>query len=209
MRVLVVFNHPYEGSYCNAILESVKNALERSHQEIDLIYLDKEEFDPVMREKDLKAFVLAAKKEHQSYALLDEKVREYKRRIEQADHLVFIFPIWWELMPALTKGFIDKVIFPGIAYDYNEQGNRMLCRLKNLKGVTMISTMNTPAIAYSLLFGNAIKKALLLGTFWKIGVKNRKWINLNFVKFVSDQKRRKWLLKIEKHIEKLPLTNLN
>ncbi|WP_089153689.1 NAD(P)H-dependent oxidoreductase [Photobacterium proteolyticum] len=49
--------------------------------------------------------------------------------MERADHIVFIFTIWWELMPALTKGFIDKLIFPGIAYDYNSKGARMYCKL--------------------------------------------------------------------------------
>lgn len=203
MRVLIVFNHPYDGSYCTAILEAVKKGLQSAQHEIDLIHLDDDEFDPVMRSKDLKAFVLAAKKPQISYDLLDEQVKDYKDRIEQADHLVFIFPIWWELMPALTKGFIDKIIFPGIAYDYNDKGNRMVNRLTKLKGVSMITTMNTPAVAYWALFGNAIKKALLLGTFWKIGIPNRKWISLNFVKFTSQSKREKWLHQIEQRFKKL------
>lgn len=203
MRVLIVFNHPYDGSYCKAILEAVKKGLQSAQHEIDLIHLDDDEFDPVMRSKDLKAFVLAAKKPQISYDLLDEQVKDYKDRIEQADHLVFIFPIWWELMPALTKGFIDKIIFPGIAYDYNDKGNRMINRLTKLKGVSMITTMNTPAVAYWALFGNAIKKALLLGTFWKIGIPNRKWISLNFVKFTSQSKREKWLHQIEQRFKKL------
>ncbi len=92
-------------------------------------------------------------------------------------------------MPALMKGFIDKVIFPGIAYQYKDTGLGMYSLLDNLKGVTMITTMNTPpSFAYRLLFGNAIKKAMLLGTFWKIGVKNRKWINYAQVKPASDKK---------------------
>lgn len=100
-------------------------------------------------------------------------------------------------MPALTKGFVDKVIFPGIAYDYAPSGKGMICRLDRLKGVTMITTMNTPALAYWLAFGNAIKKALFMGTFWKIGIKNRRWISFNSVKFVKPEKREKWLRDVE------------
>ncbi|MCG7588434.1 NAD(P)H-dependent oxidoreductase, partial [Photobacterium sp. OFAV2-7] len=169
MRVLIVFNHPYEMSFCNAILKAVKRGLDEGNHDIDLIHLDNDNFDPVMRGKDLQAFALARTDPERSQQLLDEQVLDYKQRIERADHIVFIFPIWWELMPALTKGFIDKLIFPGIAYDYNSKGTRMFSKLDKLKGVTMITTMNTPSIAYRLLFGNAIKKALLLGTFWKIG----------------------------------------
>ena len=190
MRVAIVFNHPYEGSYCNAILGAITTGLQKGEHEIDLIHLDNDGFNPVMTAADLKAF--------RDKKPIDPKVLEYKERIEQADHLVFVFPIWWELMPAMTKGFIDKVIFPGVAYDYTNASNtRMKPLWTKIKGVTMITTMNTPGLLYRLLFGNAIKKAMILGTFWKIGFKKRKWISLNMVKMVSDKKRKKWLENIE------------
>lgn len=167
--------------------------LTQAGHDVDLIHLDKDNFDPVMREKDLKAFVMAKDQPQQALAMLDPQVLDYKTRLQAAEHLIFIFPIWWELMPALTKGFIDKLVFPGIAYHYNARGTRMHCDLGKLKGVTMITTMNTPSLAYRLLFGNAIKKALLLGTFWKIGIKQRHWLNLSYVKFAADNKRQRWL----------------
>ncbi|WP_375748834.1 NAD(P)H-dependent oxidoreductase [Vibrio sp. HN007] len=197
MRVLVVFNHPYERSYCNSILESIKEGLAEGHHEFDLIHLDNDNFDPVMRSKDLQAFAIARNDPEQAYKLLDPQVLEYKLRIERAEHIVFIFPIWWELMPALMKGFIDKLIFPGIAYEYRGKGTGMATTLTNLKGITMVTTMNTPSIAYKLLFGNAIKKAVMMGTFWKIGIKNREWINLTNVKGVSNNKRQQWLSSIQ------------
>ena len=196
MKVAIIFNHPYDGSYCNAILNSVTAGLLKASHEVDVMHLDKDNFDPVMRAKDLAAFVTAKYNAHNSYEALDEKVMNYKQRLEQADHLVFIFPIWWELMPAMTKGFIDKVIFPGVAYDYKPNGF-MIKRFKGLKGLTLITTMNTPKFAYKLIFGNAIKKAFFTGTFWKLGYKNRKWINLSMVKSVSQKKRKKWLFEIE------------
>lgn len=171
--------------------------LDGGQHEMDVIHLDEDQFDPVMRSKDLQAFTIAKTDPERAFTMLDEQVLDYKQRVESADHIVFIFPIWWELMPALTKGFIDKLIFPGIAYNYKEKGLGMYSLLKRLEGVTMITTMNTPSLAYRLLFGNAIQKALLLGTFWKIGIKKRKWINLTNVKFSSDQKRAKWLRDIE------------
>lgn len=197
MRVLIVFNHPYERSYCNSILDSIKEGLEEGKHEFDLIHLDNDNFDPVMRSKDLQAFAIARNEPDKAYKLLDPQVLEYKQRIERAEHIIFIFPIWWELMPALMKGFIDKLVFPGIAYKYSCGGTGMTCTLAKLRGVTMITTMNTPSITYKLLFGNAIKKALLMGTFWKIGVKKREWINLTNVKGVSNNKRQKWLSSIQ------------
>lgn len=190
MKVVIIFNHPYDGSYCNAILKSVTLGLQQANHEIDLIHLDKDGFNPVMTAADLKAF--------RDKNPVDPKVISYKNRIEQADHLIFIFPIWWELMPALMKGFVDKVIFPGVAYDYTNASNtRMKPLWSKLKGLTMITTMNTPNYLYALIFGNAIKKAMILGTFWKLGYKNRKWISFNEVKQVSKEKREKWLGDLE------------
>ncbi|MBK0369839.1 NAD(P)H-dependent oxidoreductase [Flavobacterium agrisoli] len=196
MKVVIVFNHPYEGSFCNAILESVSNGLMKAKHTIELIHLDKDNFNPAMTAADLKGF--------RDKKPVDPKVIEYSNKIKNADHIVFIFPIWWELMPAMTKGFIDKVIFPGVAYDYtNESNTRMKPLWNNIQGVTMITTMNTPNWLYWLLFGNAIKKAMMLGTFWKIGFKNRKWISFNQVKMVSNEKRKKWLNKLENNFAEL------
>ncbi|MCL9806203.1 NAD(P)H-dependent oxidoreductase [Flavobacterium amniphilum] len=190
MNVLIVFNHPYEGSYCNSLLNAVQNGLRLAAHSIDLIHLDKEGFNPVMTAQDLKAF--------RDKKPVDNQVIGYQERLKNADHLIFIFPIWWELMPALMKGFVDKVIFPGLAYDYaNSSNTRMRPLLENIKGVTVITTMNTPGFIYRWFFGNAIQRALIRGTFWKLGYKNRKWISYNRVKMVDHQKREKWLRKLE------------
>jgi putative NADPH-quinone reductase len=196
MKATIVFNHPYDGSFCNAILKSVTTGLKKGNHTIDVIHLDKEGFNPVMTGADLTAF--------RDKKTIDPKVIGYNNRIKDADHLIFIFPIWWELMPAMTKGFIDKVIFPGVAYEYKTASNTTMKPLwTNIKGVTMITTMNTPGIAYWGIFGNAIKKAVMTGTFWKTGFKNRKWISFNMVKMVSVEKRKKWLTEMENRFENL------
>ena len=204
MRVVVIFNHPYENSFCAAILKSVQKGLLAGSHQCDVIYLDRDDFDPVMRSKDLQAFVMARTDPESAEQLLDAQVLDYKERLRDAEHLILIFPIWWELMPALMKGFVDKVIFPGIAYDQtNGRGAGMVSKLKQLKGVTVITTMNTPSIIYRFVFGNAIKRALLTGTFWKIGIRNRKWISFSNVKSRTNEKRQAWLARIENDMRHL------
>ena len=195
MRVVIVFNHPYNGSYCNSILKSVERGLSKAGHEIDVIHLDQDQFNPVMTAEDLLAF--------KNKKCVDSQALEYIQRIKAADHLVFIFPIWWELMPALMKGFIDKVIFPGETYDYTSSGYRMTTLLDNLKSATVITTMNTPTIMYKLMYSDAIKKALIKGTLKKSGIKNVNWLSLNMVKSSSSKKREKWLQKIEKRFTEL------
>ncbi|OJW36854.1 MAG: NADPH:quinone reductase [Sphingobacteriales bacterium 46-32] len=194
MKVVIVFNHPYEGSFGNAILNAVTKGLKDANHEIDLMHLDNDEFNPVMSKADLKAFV--------DHKPVDPQVIDYNERLEKADHLIFIFPIWWDLMPAMTKGFVDRVLTPGVVYDHHPRGFGLVPLLKNLKGVTVITTMNKPKIMYSLLIGNLIKRAMIKSVFKTMGYKNLKWISYNMVKSVSQEKRVKWLTDIEKRFSK-------
>ncbi len=194
MRTAIVFNHPYEGSYCNAILNAVTKGLQKANHEIDLMHLDKDNFNPVMTSADLKAFV-----EHQP---IDPQVIDYNERLKKADHLIFIFPIWWDIMPATTKGFIDRALFPGVMYDHHPRGFGLVPLLKNLKSITIITTMNKPGIMYSLLIGNLIRKVMLRSVFKTMGYKNLRWISFTSVKSVSQEKRVKWLADIENKFAK-------
>lgn len=194
MRTVIVFNHPYEESYCNAILESVTKGLEKSTHEVDVINLDKDQFDPRMTSADLKAFV--------EHTAVDPQVIDYQERIRTADHLIFIFPIWWDIMPATTKGFIDRVLSPGLAYDHHPRGFGLVPLLKNLKSITIITTMNKPAIMYSLLIGNLIRKVMVKSVFKTMGYKNVNWISFTSVKRVSQEKRVKWLNELENKFSK-------
>ena len=190
MKTVIVYNHPYKGSFCHALLESTKKGALKAGHEVDIIDLDSDHFNPVMTGEDLLAF-----RNHQA---IDKQAIEYIKRIKQADHIVLIFPIWWELMPAMTKGFIEKVMFPGSTYSYTKSGHGMKTMLSKLKSTTIITTMNTPNVMYKFIYGNAIKKALIKGTFKKSGCKNVEWYSFNMVKSSSAKTREKWLNKIEK-----------
>ena len=190
MKVLVVLSHPYHGSYCYAITKSVLAGLERGNHEADFLHLEEDGFNPVMTAADLQGY--------SSGTAVDPKVLEYQRRIQEADYLVFVFPIWWELMPAVLKGYFDKVYLKHFAYKEGKNG-RFVTPLTNIRGVTMITTMTVPGFIYRMWFGNAIHRAMIRGTFHKIGMnkKTLRWINFDSVKSVSHEKRTQWLSEIE------------
>lgn len=195
MRTIIVFNHPYEGSYCNAILESVIAGLKKSRHDVDLIHLDKDKFNPAMSQDDLKSFL--------AHKPVDPQVIDYVNRLKKADHLIFIFPIWWDIMPATTKGFIDRVLFPGVVYEHHPRGFGLIPLLKGLRGITIITTMNKPRIMYSLLIGNLIRKVMIKSVFKTMGYKNLNWISFTSVKSVRQETRVKWLLDLEKRFSKI------
>lgn len=99
-------------------------------------------------------------------------------------------------MPALTKGFIDRVIFPLVAYGYGPDG-AMQSRLEKLKRVTVVTTMNTPADVYESRYGNALSMALFRGTFETIGIKNSHWMSFNMVAQARPEQREHWLDRVE------------
>lgn len=188
MKTTIVYNHPYEGSFNHVILERAVETAEKAGQEVQVIDLDKEKFNPVMSSQDLLGFV--------KHEQVDPQAKHYGELLAKSQHLVLIFPIWWELMPAMMKGFIDKVVFPGSFYDYKPNGLQMQRKIEGLETITIITTMNTPKSLYRFLYGNAIQKALVRGTFKKAGYKDVKWLSLNQVKQSSQEQRAGMLYRV-------------
>src|SRR5262249_30762783 len=110
---------------------------------------------------------------------VDPLVLDYQRRLLAADHLAFAFPVWWEAMPAATKGFLDRVLTKGVMYEElpHARGNPFRNRMTRLGGVTVMSVMTTPDKAYRWWFRDPLTKIMFKGTFAKIGVRNLTWLN--------------------------------
>lgn len=195
MRVLLVADHPYSGAFTHALVASAKRGLTTAGHQIDLIDLHEDGFDPVMHGKDLAAWRVGQN--------VDPLVADYQQRLVAADYLILAFPIWWELMPAMTKGFIDKVVAKDVAYSQPKAGGLMTGRLTRLQGVSMLTVMASPDVAYRLVFGNPITKAVFRGTFRKIGVKRLKWVNHSNPAAKTPEQREAMLESMESRFGKL------
>lgn len=206
MNVLIIFDHPYgalaseniphQRSYSAALLTSVMRGLTTKGHTIDLIDLHADGFDPVMSREELAAW--------RQKKTTDPLVANYQQRLMAADHIVFLFPIWWEAMPALTKGFLDKVFAKGIVYEEIKPGRPFKCLLTNLQGVSLLTVMNTPDFFYRWIFGNPITKILFRGTFRKMGIrKNLHWYNYAGMSDRSLEERVKHLNKTEQRFARL------
>lgn len=193
MRILVVFDHPYQQSYCAALLQAIREGAAAAGHELDLIDLFREGFDPVLKQEELKRYA-------EGYTD-DPQVIDYQKRIDEADHLVLIFPIWWQVMPALTKGFLDRVLLPPWAFEETE-GIVPSGKLRHLSA-TVLTTMGFPHWYYRIHFGNALKGALLRGTLGFVGIRKRRWLNCGNIARVSDAKRRRDLRRVRRSFEKL------
>lgn len=205
MKFLIVFDHPYGASssentphhrsYSAALLAAVMRGLSTKGHTSDLIDLHADGFNPVTSAEELAAWRQQKTK--------DPLVASYQERLIAADHIVFIFPIWWESMPALTKGFLDKVFVKGTIYDEPKPGHPFVHMLPNNKGVSLLTVMSTPDFIYRWVFGNPITKMLFRGTFRKMGIHKLRWYNYTGMSRRSLEQRVLYLKKTEQRFARL------
>lgn len=74
---------------------------------------------------------------------LEEDLRETRQALLQADHLVFVYPVWWGSVPALLKGFLDRLLLPGFAFRYRP-GQALPERLLGGRSAQLLVTMDSP-----------------------------------------------------------------
>ncbi|CCV64590.1 Flavodoxin-like fold domain protein [Alteracholeplasma palmae J233] len=188
MKTLIVYAHPWDGSFNHHVLGQVKELLAKKNHEIDVIDLNKDGFNPVMRPEDLKVFVKG------EYA--DEKAADYVKRVKEADELVFIFPIWWYGEPAILKGFYDKVFLKGQVY--GEVDHQLKGLLKSERA-TIITTANIDKKIFSFL-GDPIQNVLANGILRTVGINNVTWIHCPTVHV--EESRNNFLAEINTHFNK-------
>jgi putative NADPH-quinone reductase len=153
MRVLVIFAHPLEDSYAAALRDVVVETLSAGGHEIDLCDLYKETFDPVMSARERSVYRDTV---HNIVA-----VGEYVQRLRQAEGVIFVFPTWWYGMPAILKGYLDRVWLPGVAFEFGPQAIRPLLTGMRLFGV--ITTTGAPQWFTRIYMGNPSRKVLMRG----------------------------------------------
>ncbi|WP_100406953.1 NAD(P)H-dependent oxidoreductase [Bacillus solitudinis] len=136
MKHLIVYAHPHPESLNHAILDTTVHTLKKIGHEVvvrDLYALD---FQPVLKPEDT-----ASMKAGQTPKDI-EKEQEF---INGADVITFIYPIWWTGLPAILKGYVDRVFAYGYAYAIGKEG--IIKLLKGKKGFT-INTHGTPKDVY-------------------------------------------------------------
>ncbi len=194
-KTMIVFDHPYGAQACNneshnrsfsaALCKRITDTERERGATVDLADLDADGFDPAMSKEDLANW--------RKGVPMNAQVADYQRRMLEADRIVFVFPVWWELMPARTKGFLDKVYAKNLLYSQSEDGRSMKTRLKSNAEVFAVTTMGTPKALYGLVFGKPVVKALSVGLCRKTGIAKFHWHSFSGVDKMSLDERRKLL----------------
>lgn len=167
MKTLIVYAHPWEGSFNHHVLEVSKAHFEEKGDTVDVIDLHKDKFDPVYHPEDLKLF--ASGEYH------DPLAKDYSDRLKSADNVVFIFPIWWYGVPAILKGFFDKVFLNGHTYQQNDKGE--MIGILDTKKAIALTTAHIDKDSLSQFLGNPVETLYLDGIMKLCGAKETEWIH--------------------------------
>ncbi|HEY4525664.1 MAG TPA: NAD(P)H-dependent oxidoreductase [Candidatus Paceibacterota bacterium] len=136
MKYLIVYAHPNPKSFCAGILERVESTIKAKGDEAVVRDLYTMNFNPILSGADLASFKNGG---------LAEDIKTEQDNIRSADIIVFIYPVWWTGLPAIMKGYVDRVISYGFAYKYVENGVEGLLPDKK---VISFSTNGTPQDVY-------------------------------------------------------------
>lgn len=118
MKNLIIYTHFDKKSFTNAVCTEIISVLKNRKQEVKIIDLYADNYNPVLQSSDLKFG-------HTGENAPKDTIH-YQEMIKWADHLIFVFPLWWYQMPAILKGFIDRTFIDNFAFKYDENGKTAL-----------------------------------------------------------------------------------
>lgn len=153
MRVLVIYCHPLPDSFCAALRDSVLEAVAADGNEARLIDLYAEKFDPVMWADERRVYNQAAP--------ADPALAAHIEHLSWAEMIVFVYPTWWYGLPAMLKGWLDRVWATDVAFAL--KGDGMIEPLMtHISKLAVVTTCGAPWW-WSHLVGHPGRKTILRG----------------------------------------------
>ncbi len=193
MKISVILAHPDKNSFNHAIASTVVETLQNNGQAVNFHDLYEEKFDPILFHGEFPA-----------NAPLPPEIKKHCDEISEADGIVIIHPNWWGQPPAILKGWVDRVIRPGVAYEFleDEKGEGIPNGLLKAKVAIVFNTSNTETERERSVFHDPLE------TIWKncifdlCGVKNfyRKMFNIIIVS--SQEQRKDWLMETSQTVNR-------
>lgn len=181
--ILVINGHPNKEAFNFAIMQSYLKGANDSGAEVKSIIIADLNFNPNLEFG------------YQKRSELEPDLLDSWEKIQWAHHIVWIHPVWWGGLPAITKGFIDRLFLPGMAFKYRDNS---VWWDKLLKGKTahILSTMDTPTWYYRFIYGNPSVNQLKKTVLNFCGIKPVRVSHFTMVKGSTTEKRKKWLQKV-------------
>jgi putative NADPH-quinone reductase len=184
-KITIINGHPNKDSFNFGIAKAYKEGAEQSGAKVRELTISDLDFNPNL------------KFGYQKRTELEPDLLGAWETIKWADHLVWIHPVWWGGLPAVMKGFIDRLFLPGMAFSYRKDSIFWDKHLTG-KSARIITTLDQPGWTYRLLFGRPSVNQLRKSTLQFCGINPVKVTYIGIIKTSDEKKRDKWLNKITK-----------
>jgi NAD(P)H dehydrogenase (quinone) len=181
MKILIVYSHFNPASFNHALLKILQDNL-GANNIIKTKDLYAENFNPVLTMADMLAL---------EQGTPSPDIRAEQEFVEWADMIIFVYPIWWQSMPAILKGYIDRVFSFGFAYTVDESGPRGLLMGKKVYIVNTTGATEEENIQSGVF--ESIRKLTDIGIFSFCGMEVIGHHYLSGVPYVTDKERQKML----------------
>ncbi len=200
MRVLVIFAHPLDDSYLAALRNAVVETLSAGGHKVDLCDLYKETFDPVMSAHERQRVYRATRST--TFVHNTPLVAAHARRLRQAEGAIFVFPSWWYGMPAILKGYFDRVWLPGVAFEFGPQAIKPLLTSIRLFGV--VTTTGAPEWFTRIYMGNPSRRVLMRGLARLAAPRaERFWLALYGMEKANLEKRSSFIERVKSRVSRI------
>jgi NAD(P)H dehydrogenase (quinone) len=189
MRVLVVVANPDPNSYSHAISERVERGLRSAGHDVVVRDLCAEQFRAAMSAEERVAY-------HSDTPVLDPMVQDHIDDLLSAQGIVFVYPTWWSSLPAVLKGWLERVMVPGVGFVLDDQ-HRVRPGLTGLRRIAGVSTYGSPLPYVKAVNDNGrrtITRALRMSAGWRA---RTTWLGLYALDTRTDAERAAFLDRVE------------
>lgn len=186
-NILLILGHPSENSFCNALLDAYQKGAESAGANCKTIYVSRLNFDVNLSDGYKAGEDIP----------LEKDLTTSQQLIQWADHVVMAYPNWWGFMPAITKGFIDRIFLPGFAFKHHS-GKIFPEKLLKGKSMRLLVTMDTPKWWFYLIYRASQYQILKNIVFGYVGFDPIRFSTFGFMRKSTDKLRNNWLRVVEK-----------
>ena len=187
-KILIISGHPDASSFCGSIANRYADTVKLAGHSVQVLHLGDMRFDSSLK---------AAYKQVQP---LEPDLQHAWDLIINSQHLVFVFPIWWGGMPALLKGFFDRVLLPGKAFKYRPGTNQCDGLLAG-RIAEVFTTMDTPPWYYRWVQFEPAHRQIRHMILGFCGIKPVRITALGAVRCADEAQRKAWLSQVAKQAQ--------
>ena len=182
-KIMIVVGHPQRHTFCEALGNAYKEGAEAAGHNARLFLLADMTFDPILHEGY-----------HRTQPLEPDLQAAYET-LSACDHLVIIFPLWCGDMPALLKGFIERILQPDLIARENSE-HAMNWSIFEKKSARIVMTMGMPVSIYRFWYRGHALKLLTRNILNFIGIKPVKNTLFGMVGTAKSERHDRWVEEI-------------